>query len=64
MTRLVTRLEPMTPERSKTVGTMIRLVQDNTELGIATNEDGILTAIVNVDDPDISLILGDFDVHA
>ena len=52
------------PERSKTVGTMIRMVQDNAALGIATNEDGVFTHIVDVDDPDESLIVGDFDVHA
>lgn len=61
---VVTRLEPLTPERSKTVGTMIRMVQDNAALGIATNKEGVFTRIVDVDDPDESLIVGDFDVHA
>ncbi|MEM6364269.1 MAG: hypothetical protein AAF745_07575 [Planctomycetota bacterium] len=64
MSATITRLEPITPERACQLDTIMREVQDDPSKGLSIDDEGRITAVIAVDDPDEKAILGDFDVHA
>jgi len=61
---VTTHFEPLTRERARQLAGMLQEVQQDEGKGIALDEHGTATGVVEVDDPFEEHLLGDLDVHA
>lgn len=59
-----THLQPLAPDRARQIADLLRRVQDDPTHGIALDDQGRVTGVVPVDDPQAEHVLGDLDVHA
>jgi hypothetical protein len=59
-----TCLRPLGADRARELFEQFRTVQNDEHKGIALDDRGRVTGVIDVEDPTAEHVLGDFDVHA